>query len=68
MDERSAQNKLDGYCNPTGSTSIKTAIQSDRTLGGQAFDCRVTNLRSYQSVTVGDTTYLAGEFVVQVYA
>jgi hypothetical protein len=68
MDERSAQNKLDGYCNPTGSTSIKTAIQSDRTLGGQAFDCRVTNLRNYNQVTVGDTTYLAAEFVVQIYA
>jgi len=68
MDERSAQNKLDGYCDPTGSGSVKTAIEADKTLGGQAFTCRVTAMRNYNSIIVGDTTYLAAEFVVQVYA
>jgi hypothetical protein len=68
VDERTAQNKLDAYCSGTGATSIKTAIESNRTLGGKAFDCRVTSLRNYNQVTVGDVTYLSGEFVVQVYA
>lgn len=68
VDERTAQNKLDAYCSGTGTTSIKTAIESNRTLGGKAFDCRVTTLRNYNQVTVGDITYLAAEFVVQVYA
>lgn len=68
VDERMAQNKLDAYCSGTGTQSIKTAIESNRTLGGKAFDCRVTTLRNYNQVTVGDVTYLAAEFVVQVYA
>lgn len=68
VDERMAQNKLDAYCSGTGSQSIKAAIESNRTLGGKAFDCRVTTLRNYNQVTVGDVTYLAAQFAVQVYA
>ena len=68
VDERTAQNLLDGYCNPTGATSIKTAIESDRTLGGEVQDLRVTEMRNYSSVPVGEITYLAAEFVVTVYA
>lgn len=68
VDERSAQNRLDAYCSGSGASSVKLAIEKDKTLGGKAFDCRVTTLRNYNQVTVGDTTYLSGEFVVQVYA
>ena len=68
VDERTAQNRLDAYCSGSGASSVKLAIEKDKTLGGQAFDCRVTTLRNYNQVTVGDTTYLSGEFVVQVYA
>jgi len=68
VDERTAQNLLDSYCNPTGATSIKTAIESDRTLGGQANDLRVTEMRNYSSLPVGEITYLAAEFVVTVFA
>jgi hypothetical protein len=68
VDERMAQNKLDAYCSGTGVQSIKAAIESNRTLGGEAFDCRVTSLRSYNQVSVADVTYLAAEFAVQVYA
>jgi hypothetical protein len=68
VDERMAQNKLDAYCSGTGTQSIKAAIESNKTLGGQAFDCRVTSLRNYNQVSVADVTYLAAEFVVQVYA
>ena len=68
VDERMAQNKLDLYCSGTGSQSIKAGIESDRTLGGAAFDCRVTSLRNYNQVSVADVTYLAAEFAVQVFA
>jgi hypothetical protein len=68
VDERMAQNKLDAYCSGTGSQSIKAAIESNRTLGGKAFDCRVTSLRNYTQVSVADVTYLAADFAVQVYA
>jgi hypothetical protein len=68
VDERSAQNKLDAYCSGSGASSIKTAIEKDKTLGGKAFDCRVSSLRGYQQVTVGDVVYLSAEFVVQVFS
>lgn len=66
MSERNAQNLLDGYCNPTGSTSVKTAIEADSTLGGKAFDLRVTEMSNYQALTIGDTQYLAATFSVTV--
>jgi hypothetical protein len=68
VDERTAQNRLDAYCSSSGASSIKAAIEKDKTLGGKAFDCRVTSLRSYNQIIVGDTTYLSAEFVVQVYS
>ena len=67
-DERTAQNLLDGYCNSTGTTSIKTAIESDRTLGGVVQDLRVTELRNIGPVVIGENTYLTAEFIVSVIA
>jgi hypothetical protein len=68
VDERSAQNRLDAYCSGTGASSIKTAIESDKTLGGKALSLRVTALRNYTQVSLADATYLAAEFTVQVIA
>lgn len=67
-DARTSQNKVDAFCNPTGAGSIKTAIESDRSLGGAAQTLRVTEMRSYTSITAGDVVYLAAEFAVTVYA
>lgn len=66
MSERNAQSLLDGYCNSTGSTSVKTALEADTTLGGKAFDLRVTEMSNYQALTIGDTQYLAATFSVTV--
>lgn len=68
VDDRTAQNLLDGYCNPTGTGSIKTAIERDKTLGGNAQTLRVTTMRNYSAMSIAENTYLAAEFVVQVYA
>jgi hypothetical protein len=66
--EKYAQKKLDTYVSTTGSTSIKAAIEGDRTLGGTVFDCRVTEMRNYGQISVGDVTYLGCEFIVLTYA
>jgi hypothetical protein len=68
VDERTAQNKLDGFVSSTGSSSIKLAIERDKTLGGKAFDCRVTEMRNYGQVTIGDVIYLSAEFNILCYA
>jgi len=65
--EREAQRKLDGYIS-TGANSIKNAVESDKTLGGNAYDCRVVSMNSVGSVTISDTTYLAADFSVTVIA
>lgn len=68
VSDRNAQNTLDSYCDPLSATSIKKAIESDRTLAGKIDDLRVTEMRNYTSITVSDNTYLSAEFVVSVYA
>lgn len=68
VSERSGQNSLDAYISPTGSHSIKLAVESDKTLGGKAYDVRVTDMRAYSSFSIGDVNYLAAEFVVLCYA
>jgi len=61
-DSRTAQATLDAYCSPTGSSSIKSAVESNRTLSGIAYDLMVSDMRNYGSTTIGETTYLAAEF------
>jgi hypothetical protein len=65
--EREAQRKLDGYIS-TGANSVKNAVESDKTLGGSAYDCRVVSMDSVGSLTISDTTYLAADFTVTVIA
>ena len=68
VSERTAQNNLDAYCSATGTSSIRVAIESDRTLGGVVFDTIVTGMRNYGSVIIGENTYLAAEFDIAVQA
>lgn len=66
--ERAGQNTLDTYCSSSGSSSIRGAVESDKTLGGVAYDTVVTDMRNYGSIVIGETTYLAAEFNVAVQA
>lgn len=68
VSERSGQTNIDSYISSTGSNSIKLAIESDKTLAGKAFDLRVTDMRNYGELTVGEVNYLSAEFVVLCYA
>jgi hypothetical protein len=65
--EREAQRTLDTYIS-TGNRSIKFAVESDKTLGGNAYDCRVVSMDSVGSLNISDTTYLAADFSVTVIA
>lgn len=65
--EREAQRRLDAYIS-TGATSVKSAVESDSTLGGYAYDCRVVSMDSVGSLSISDTTYLAADFTVTVIA
>ena len=68
VSERTSQNSLDAYCSPSGSSSIRVAIEADKTLGGVVFDTIVTGMRNYGSISIADNTYLAAEFDIAVQA
>jgi hypothetical protein len=68
VSDRTGQANLDAYCAPTGASSIKSAIESDRTLSGRCFDLIVSDMRNYGSVIIGDNTYLTAEFDCAVQA
>lgn len=65
-DDRAAQANLDPYI--VGPTSIKAAVEGDRTLGGAADTSRVIEMRDYGMIPVGDTIYLGAYFTVEVVA
>ena len=66
--EKYAQRSLDAFCSSTGASSIKNAVESDKTLGGYAYDCRVTEMTNYTPIQLNEGTYLAAEFAVDVFA
>lgn len=68
VSDRNAQSNLDAYCNPSGASSVKAAIESDKTLGGLVQDLRVTEARDYRAATINENTYLTVTFAVTVYA
>jgi hypothetical protein len=67
-DDRSGQDKLDGYLKGSGSTSVKAAIEGDRTLGGTAQTLRVTGVSGYGVYEVAGMAYVGAEFTVTVWA
>lgn len=59
---------LVGYIAPSGSSSIKAALESDRTLGGVAKTLNVDRVRgAYRIYTVGNADYLGALFEVRVW-
>ena len=65
--ERRAQQRLDSYIDP-GEATVKTAIESDRSLGDKVFDVRVSDMSNIGAVNLGETIYLGADFTVNVYA
>lgn len=66
--ERTAQNALDGYLSYAGATSVRAAIEGDRTLGGVVQDLIVESASNISTLDANDTTYLMVDFRVVVYA
>jgi len=66
ISERAGQDKLDELLGGTGNKSIKTAIESDRTLGGLVDTLRVISAESgtYQT---GDQTFLSYRYNLTIW-
>lgn len=67
-DDRSGLTKLNGYLAGSGSSSVKAALESDRTLGGVCQMLRVERVDGYGVYEVAGMQYLGAEFTVRVYA
>ena len=65
MSESAGQAKLDGYLSSTGSTSVKAAIEADKTLSGAVQTLRVTTATA-GSVQVASIDYLAYRYTVEL--
>ena len=65
--ERSAQAALDGFLSYEGATSIRAALEGDRTLGGAVANLLVESASNISTMEGNDTTYLMVDFRVIVY-
>ena len=68
MGDRSAQVLIDGWISYDGTSSIRSAIESDPTLGGICQTLIVTDMVNVRPLTLGDANYLSVEFNVTVHA
>jgi hypothetical protein len=66
MSERAAQDYLDSLITSTGTTSVKTKLESDQTLGGSVTSVRVVRAEPV-SMTVSGVEMLAYRFQVEVW-
>lgn len=64
-DDRSAQARLDDYITPTGTYSVKAAIDADPTLGGSVGTASVIGWSDPAEFEVGGASYFGVEFTVE---
>jgi hypothetical protein len=67
VSERTAQRDMDVLVAP-GAGSVKYALESDRTLGGNAYEVFVPELSALGALQVNGIDYYSAEFSVQVFA
>ena len=68
VDAQDSQETLDGFLASSGSSSVKTQIESDITLGGVAQSVRVVEADNYGVYSINNIDYLGVEFTVEVIA
>ena len=68
VDAQDAQDTLDAFLASSGSSSVKTQIESDVTLGGVANSARVVEADNYGVYTINNIDYLGVEFMIEVIA
>ena len=68
VDAQDSQETLDAYLAPTGSSSIKQAVESDTSLGGVCDSVRVVEADNYGVYNINNINYLGVEFEVEIIA
>lgn len=65
-DDRAGQAKLDGYMRGSGLTSVKAALESDRTLGGACDDVHVMRVLGFGLYQHQGVDYMGAEWITHV--
>lgn len=65
--DRSAYQTLDGFISYDGATSLRAALESDRTLGGVAQTLLVSSALSIDSLSAADAEFLQVQISVTVH-
>ena len=68
VDAQDSQETLDAYLAPTGSSSIKQAVESDTSLGGACDSVRVVEADNYGVYNINNINYIGVEFEVEIIA
>ncbi len=66
--DRTANDALDAYLSPTGATSIRAALESDRTLGGVVQTLILSSAANVVAVNEADANFLSVQFQLTVHA
>lgn len=66
--EATAQDAVDDYISPTGTSSVPAAIAADQDLGGTVAYAVVTEMDRYGEFTFNDIRYIGARFIVEVTA
>lgn len=64
-----AQQNMDSWLDPTGSTSVKALVETDTTLGGLVDDLRVVSVRPHLRIPpadAGNVEYLCSEWTLDI--
>jgi hypothetical protein len=70
LDEQ-AQKKLDEWLDSTGATSLKAAVEADKTLGGSVSHSQIVSVgpvRQFSPISSPGTTYYGAEWVLMAVA
>lgn len=68
QDDERAQQKLDGFLDKTGAASVKTALESDPSLGGSVADVHVQEVSSIGQISWAGHAYLGAVIELEVWA
>ena len=66
--DRVAMTNLDAFLSPTGASSIRAALEGDRTLGGACSDLMVATSANISALEQDDAEYLQVSFALTIYA
>lgn len=65
-DDRNGQRTLDGFLSGSGGGALKTALESDHTLGGACDDLIVTSITNYGGYDYNNVEFYGAEISVTV--